>query len=307
MKTADDYQDGFNDFDVIEVPDVEERVIFDDQVGPKAEPQEPADDGAKGDQADEERQRQERSERAKAREAKKRETSRLRYKEMDRRMHEASERAAAEAVRNEQLAEEIKGLLKERADTIAARRRDALESGNTDEFDRLDAELDEVRYKLRQHGEKPAAPERTERKPAAEPNDMHPAARAWIEENDWMSDEEHAELADKAVQIERRLRKEGTPISMKLYRKLDDELSKLPEYRELMGMEPEQTESAEGEPPAASRPTRTPVARVTDDTPPARPAKGVKFTDYDKQTIRSVGLDPDDPKVRAAYLKRKMG
>lgn len=225
-------------------------------------------------------------------------------KEVGRRKAIEEELVAVKA-RNDLLAEELNKKTTEYSDTrekeLLKLRADALESGELDKFATLSDELIDLKL-LRQ---KPVV---SEEKPVTkrvevedDVPDLHPAARAWIDENGWYNNPKHAERARRAEQIQNDLLSSGYELSDDLYSELD---------RRLFAQDRPKAQEIEDEIPSGTRvkqpakPGHIAAPSSADAGTPPKPKSG-DFTQRDIAVMRMSNLDPNNPKHREAYLKRR--
>ena len=155
-----------------------------------------------------------------------------------------------------------------------------------------------------QHQHRDQEQEQTRRQQQEEGGSIHPSARAWLDRNPWFADPKNKHLAKYAQDMEAELRKGGMAIGDDLYEELDQALNELDEYREARGEFDED--------PEPKQQSRQPINRPRHILPPSRGdnsdksrKNGPRLTDYDRQTMKRFGLDPNDEIHKSAYLKRK--
>lgn len=220
-----------------------------------------------------------------------------RINELTRKMREAEERAFAAETRAAELEAERSRMtsesLTQREQDLIARRKEAVEDGEMEQIIELGDELMNLRLE-RANARQPVIPVRQ----APEQNSIHPAAEAWLSRNEWFDDENHASVAQEAQRIEKELLDGGMKYSEKLYEVIDTMLVKTPVYKAAFS-EPGAAK------PRAEKPNHIAPASRSGE-PPAREKPG-QLTQNDIQTMRTWGFDMNNPKHRAAYLKRKGG
>lgn len=239
--------------------------------------------------------------------------------ELTRQKHEATEAAAAAAARAELLEEEVRTLKAAKPEpkaadadeaALLAKKKKALEDADLELFSEVNDQLLELRLKKERETRKPSrvdeeGDEVDDRQARREPPPIDPAAKAWIDENDWFAKPENKHLRSAAVQEQNRLiKEEGLKIGPKLYERLNERLRELAEFDEVLGDEPEERKP----PPKATEkpPQRRQVVSPPsdDDDIPSKPKPG-QLTEHDKRHMRAWRLNPDDPVQRAKYLANK--
>jgi len=239
-----------------------------------------------------------------------------RINKLVRAQHEAEERAAAAEAARELAYQELQELrrqfrvgdpelLNERERAITDLKRQAIEAmdlGAYDLLNREELELRDARARLQAEQQRPRpAPPQPE-----EP--LHPAAEVWLSRNPWVRDRANDALAARLVRLEAQLMQdEGLSPGDQLYRRLDEELLKLPEFDVVRGViENGPTLVSEAVVSPASGRQRSVISQPGrgDLPPPARPDGAPRqLTDHDKRTMRMFRLDPGNPGHRASYLK----
>lgn len=237
---------------------------------------------------------------------KKHDRAQKRINDLTREKHELRERAAAAETKlyvlqtqmhkiNESSTAVAAQTLAEREADLMARKKEAINAGDFDAYDRLSEEIYAVRRKVEQFAARPPAPDplpEQEKIPESK-RDIHPAAQEWLDNNEWINDPVNSHLVAEAEVAEARLLRSGIPIGPALYKKLDAELLRLPEFSGLIK--------------ADSGPPRSVVAPPTRGGVPPQPPQQGRLTDQDKAIMRRHGLDANDPEIRAMYLSRKRG
>ncbi len=194
--------------------------------------------------------------------------------------------------------------LSERETELALLKKEAIDEGDLDAYDKAQEELYDIRQNRQRQEAEQAKPEADTEEANAQADPIHPTAEAWITRNQWFQSKDNDYLADQAMRIEARLRlEEKLDVGEKLYERLDEELAKLPEFDYVLGdVTPAKSEDTADD---DDKPKST-VARPSNGAePPATPARPGALTKYDIETMRRFGLDHNDPKVRSAYLSRK--
>lgn len=150
--------------------------------------------------------------------------------------------------------------------------------------------------------------------PQAAPQ-VHPAAQEWLSSNDWYTAKDEYDrpayptLAHEATSLYHRLRETYGGDSKELFDELNSRLSDYPEFeRVLKKADKPKVNGDEPKAKAPERPSRqntAPANAHADDrgAPTAGGAREPTLDKHDKATLRALGKDPDDPKVRAAYIK----
>ncbi len=300
------------DNDLIEVPDEFLEELSGDNDEPKDKPEEdtkdndedpdpkPADEEVIGD-ADHEPD-------PKPAPKKKKNDYQKRINEFSKETKTANEqRAAAETQRDlatdraEKAEQELLKLRSEsstqREQDLLEQRKTAMDDGEIEKIVELGDEITQVRI------DRSSAPKEAPPKPVKTESDhkpVHDSATTWINKNEWYNDPDHEDLAEAAESIEKDLRQSGMKIGAALYKELDKRLSKNPGYSAIKESGDEDPKDEDPEKPNHLAPSDRGGA------PPSREKAG-QLTQHDKRTMRQYQLDPNDPKHRAAYLKRKAG
>ncbi|RJQ53483.1 MAG: hypothetical protein C4521_07495 [Actinobacteria bacterium] len=279
--------------DTIEVPEPD-KVTFSDK--PDGTPEPPQEE-------------------AKAEPAEKPKRNRKDYQErinqLVRSAHEAEERAAAAEAKALLLDEQLKTIREQYGKTVnetqtkaeqelIERKKKAIDEGDMSAYDEASEAL--LQLRLQRNAQTPErAPDQAK---AAEQPAFHPAAKAWMDRNAWFLAQENKHLARTVAKIEAKLvapkDKGGAGLEYgdELYRKIDEELAKLPEFDDVRGVIEDEPE------PERPKTVVSPPSRGGE--PPPKPKTG-SLTRYDIQTMRTFGLDPNNVKHRSAYLARKSG
>lgn len=214
---------------------------------------------------------------------------------------EAEERAKAAEERLAELTraaqESSNQQLKQREAELLSARTRAEEDGDLSAITKITDDLMDVRFQLR---EKPVEAKRPEPEKVdgealrrqEQPVEMHPAARQWVEKNQWISRPENSRLLEIALEIEADLmHSEGYIPGPALYRELTAKLKDHDEFSSVFKKNSQPSAPNHIAPPATSSGSER--------------SKPGSLTPYDIQAIRMVGLDPNNPRARAAYLKNK--
>lgn len=240
----------------------------------------------------------------------------LTYKE-----RQANERAAAAETRMElrerELLASTSRVLADRERELIEQKEAAVNAGDMKTYDEVQVKLGKLR-ELEGYGANPEIPERpnVEKAQAGDlPPDMPPlapAAQAWLQDNAWFNAEGNQALADKAIKLEQELADEYGARNFRMYVELDRRLAEDAEFAHVLNLQGQDasgqggTSAEETPPPAAQTP---PPANGGDrgaaPPPPTETKNANGLTDYDIQTMRRFNLNPNDPKVRETYLKRK--
>lgn len=230
--------------------------------------------------------------------------------------HESDEARAAAEAKAALLEQQLQDARKtapqiaadERERAVTERKAQALKDMDLAAYDAAMSELLEIRIERKAaNAEKPAR----ETRAPAEDGGIHPAAQAWLHRSPWFNARENQHLAAEVVRIQNRLIKDGMQYSEELYRKIDEELDKLPEFdpvRQPARVKPAEAPAADAAAdtaPEVPRPRSIVSPPTGSDVPSApRPRPGA-LTKYDIETMKRFGLDHSNPKVRDAYLARK--
>ncbi len=223
----------------------------------------------------------------------------------------SNERASAAEVKRDLETERANqaeaALLKLRSETSTQRenelleqRKIALKDGELEQVVELGDKLTKVHIDRANIPEPAAVQKQPERKePDVEP--LPQSTESWIDENGWYEDPKHSDLARSAERIERDLIQSGMGYGDALYKELDKRLSKNPGYAAVNQLGDED--------PNKDKDLERPNHLASSERGGAQPTreKAGQLTEYDKRTMKNYRLDPLDPKVRAAYLKRKAG
>lgn len=303
------------DLDVIEVPDDVSKILIGDTAEGEKKEESGAekesgeqDAGAKAEEAPEEKKRRKHSDFQK------------RLDELTREKHEAREaKAAAEAKAEllEQQLREIKAAktasteatdLEKRERELIEKRRQAEEDGDLARYSEASDELIEVRIKRHAVEFAPAAKaEEVQQTKVADrgSEQLVPEAKQWLENNPWFSERGNEHLADEVISIQERLISEyGYDLrkpadAKKVYEEISKEIRRRPEFDKFTR---EYSDATETDTRSQQRSHIAPPSRGGEA--PERPVTG-QLTQYDIRAMKMVGIDPADPKARAAYLKRK--
>lgn len=211
----------------------------------------------------------------------------------------AEERAAAAEARNDLLREELERIKNEsfesREKAITEKRTAAVTEGDLEIVTQLSDEL----MNLRLERQKPVVEERkpVQQPPQDDEPNIDPAAQTWLDRNLWYYDPKNAEQARKAEQIQNELLANGWEFSDELYSELDKRLKGAARATE------ERDPTPTGKPTPA-KPGHIAAPSPGGDNPNPKPKAG-QFTQRDADVMRTFKLDPNDPKQRAAYLKRR--
>ena len=160
------------------------------------------------------------------------------------------------------------------------------------------------RERSRSRVQKQEVPTKAPSQPSPAQTQVHPAAQDWLQSNAWYQETDeynrpkHPTLASEATNVYHRLRATYGMDSKELFDELNRELAQLPEFERVL--------KKPAKPP--ERPTRQNTApanvHATDARAPENGAARENALDRsDKAKLRALGKDPDDPKVRAAYIK----
>lgn len=212
------------------------------------------------------------------------------------------EKAAAQAARdllkseNEELKQQLEEAKKAReappsdaTAQIELLRKKRLEAIQNDDIAASYDINDEIVRLQSQPAVKPAQAPEPVAAPQAPPaqQEVHPEAQKWLGRNEWYYKPDNKTLAREADYIESQLRQQGYGYSEALYEELDRQLSMLPEFT----------------PVSHSKPRVAPPSRGGE--PPNKPVPN-QLSDYDIMVMRKTpGLDSNNPKHRAAYLRYK--
>lgn len=310
---ADENEDMLSD--TIEVPDAAAQTILVDDAESVASAEAEAAGVLADAGRDEEQEDGEQEETPEQRKARKKSDYQKRIGELVRARHEAEEaRAAAEAkadLLERRLQEAAQGAvspgddnktdLKRLEQELIEKRKEATADADLEAFAEVNDRLTAVRNKMvRQEAE------RTKEEPAAEaPAEMVPEAKAWLDSNAWFNASGNEHLAGEVLRIERNLLREGynlkDPQSAKeLYNAIDEEIRQRPEFDEVIGVITPSGEAAVRKPQPRSH--IAPPSRGGEAPERAKPGE---LKPQDITAIRRAGLDPNDPKVRATFLKYK--
>ncbi len=178
---------------------------------------------------------------------------------------------------------------------ITEKRTAAVEAGDLDASIQLSDEL--FALKLDRQKSVIEEPKYTQKAENNDEDDIHPSAQAWLDRNLWYYDGNSAEKARKAEEIQNELLVGGMTFSDELYSEVDKRLKAQT-----------RSEDIDPAPAPAGKPTPAKPGHLAapssggDDNPKPKPNE---FTDRDKSVMRQFKLDPDDPKARAAYMKRR--
>ena len=234
-------------------------------------------------------------------------------KEVSKRKREQAARLAAEekvAAFEQQLAEANRMLNEykekevetgaEREKELTEQRDKALDEGDLSVYSKLNDELLDLKVNRRtQQIIKPAE----QHNPAA--NKQSPAARDWMTDNaDWFQKE--PEKTNRAIALERQLRREGYKVSdPKLYEKIDEMLeAEFGDTGSGDGMDEELGgEHIDNLDTSASPPT----PRDQGDGRRQRTNQSGRMTAGDIANMRKFQLDPNDPVQRKQYMDNKDG
>lgn len=143
-------------------------------------------------------------------------------------------------------------------------------------------------------------------------NAPHPSASKWLESNPWYTERSdegvliHPALKVSAEREYLDLRKTYGEDSEELFEALQSRLSELPDFDRVLHAKEEKPKPAEKQPP--KRPSRQNTAPSNkhgdDDSAGKMDRNGAPtLSDHDIAKLRALDLDPDDPKVRLAYMK----
>jgi hypothetical protein len=185
-----------------------------------------------------------------------------------------------------------------RAKDLQARRDAALEAGEMAEYNKLNDELTDVRFDLRERRRRPPVETKIEVEqeppPKTNTSGLSKAAAAWVEDNeDWLGEDQ--EKAANAAKIERQLINEGYLVTdPDLYAELDRRLSGYGREEEI-----DDTDDIV-EPPRRGASAGVP-RNSGNQRPSSRPGA---LTRTDLQKMRNAGFDPDNPADRKGWLDR---
>ena len=315
--------------DTIEVPDTD-LVVLEEMASPPSKDEEqekakePGEDEKAGKETDE---KQDKEQEEISEEEKEKQHKRDLYKtprnKLVREWHEAHEQAAAQKARAELLEQELAEFkktteaeddplkeLNERQQQLTDDLKAAADDADLESYNSARLELDEINNKIMEvrfskpaekEDEKPAAPESEAH---AEQEGPHPSAQEWMDRNEWFFNPKHDYLAAYAQKVEAQLQSEGMRMGPKLYEKMDEILSEVPGYEEVMGNE--ENHGNEG-----NEDTGKPSGKPKHLTAPSRPGNGPtkpkpgELSEYDKKTMRMAKLDPNNEQHKATYLKYK--
>lgn len=212
---------------------------------------------------------------------------------------QAEERAAAAEARLAELqAQQSETQHKSATEQYKAQRRELLQkledarfNGDTDAAVTYQEELEDLRQQYA------TPPKQSERQPHPVVQDPPQAQQEWVSGKDWLhSDPVAFATADAAL---RSLEQQGyDPNDAATYAQLDKELAKrLPEHYP----KPQKQEQRSAFQSPSGGPARNGEGRTTTRQ------NGTRLTKTDLQTMRMVGMDPQSPKDRKAYLQRNAG
>ncbi|MCG7931965.1 MAG: hypothetical protein N0E44_18185 [Candidatus Thiodiazotropha lotti] len=323
--------------DTIEVPDTD-LVVLEEMASPpskdeeqeqaKDKDKEPGEDEKAGKETDE---KQDKEQEELSEEEKEKQHKRDLYKtprnKLVREWHEAHEQAAAQKARAELLEQELAEVkkakeaeddplkeLNERQQQLTDDLKAAADDADLEAYNSARLELDEINNKIMEvrfqkpaekDDEKPAAPESEAR---AEQEGPHPAAQEWMDRNEWFFNPKHDYLAAYAQKVEAQLQSEGMRMGPKLYEKMDEILSEVPGYEEVMGTA---KHGNDGDGNEGNEDSGKPTGKPKHLTAPSRPGNGPtkpkpgELSEYDKKTMRMAKLDPNNEQHKATYLKYK--
>jgi hypothetical protein len=295
------------DFDTIEVPDEARTILADQDEAAEQEEDKPGQEEKPVEQQETREERQQR----------KRNDYQKRLNELVRQKHEAEERAAAAEARAELLEqrrleaekgahESTTSLLKQREQELIERRRIAEEVGDMKSYSEVSDELFKVRGRM---SDKPAEADKPAPKKVAPPP-IAPEATAWLETNAWFNDPKNDHLAAEVERIEGELIRRGYNLNnpdqaKRLYAEIDRRIRQFPEFDSVLGVAEEEQEEQEHKEPEKKPVPRSHIAPPSRGGEAPQRQKAGELTQHDIRAIKTFGLNPEDPKVRAAYLKRK--
>jgi hypothetical protein len=204
--------------------------------------------------------------------------------------------------------ESTKSILTQREQELIEKRRKAEEDGDMAAYSVASDELFDVRGRMREPEPEPER-QQAPRKQAPS-NDMVPEASEWLGANAWFVDQANSHLADEVLRIQAELvtpRSHGgrgydlnnSEQAKKVYAEIDRRIRELPEFDAVLGIEHEE-EAEEPERKPAPRSHIAPPSRGGEALQRVKPGELGK---HDISAIKAAGLDPNDPKVRATYIK----
>jgi hypothetical protein len=325
--------------DVIEVPD-EDLTILTDMANPSKDGEEVQPDtekelekesdeetaGKKSESGDENQDDEHLSEEDQTKQQKRNLYKTPRNK-LVREWHTAHEEAAAQKARAELLEQEVAELkkgqkeapeplqtLQDQQKTLIDQCNLAAEDSDLEAYQTARNELDAVNNQIMEmRFNKPVEEEGQTETPDApgnqEPQAPHPAAQAWMDQNEWFFNPKNDYLAAYAQKIEFQLREEkGMKMGPKLYEELNRQLAEIPGYEDVIGKRAQQSDADEinqdvGKPKPQGKPKHL-MAPSRAGNGPTKPKPG-ELTQYDIQTMKRAKLDPNNPDHKAAYLKYK--
>lgn len=236
-----------------------------------------------------------------------------RINELTRARKSAEERAAAAEARlkvveqeREQEAKELQR--KQRESELVAERKAAEDEGDLEAYSKANDEIVDIRLERKQ----PVQHSESTEKPETQPDEVkiHDAAQAWIERNAWYQDSNNEDLAQEVEHIEQGFRDRGEPIGEALYAKIDQVIAVDPRFADVRpdtgGQETEKAEQeTESQRPQPEGKPNLPAA-PTNPGETANPGqqKG-RLTQHDIRTMRTFKLDPNNPTHRKTYLEYK--
>ncbi len=172
----------------------------------------------------------------------------------------------------------------------------------------LDREKSRALANKKKPDEKP--PQQEYREPRQQ--QVHPSAQKWMNSNAWYTDKDdsdrpaHPALAYVAEREYAQLRDRMGGDSDELFYELDKRLKEFPEFQRVLSPPKKEEEKL---PERPSRQNTSPANSNATDTGDEKETgkREYKLDKHDKAKLRAMKLDPDDPKVRAAYIKFNPG
>lgn len=153
-------------------------------------------------------------------------------------------------------------------------------------------------------------PQRQEYVPPQRTAEPHPSAKQWLSENAWYNAADdygrtaYPTLKAEADSLYLALKARYGGDSQELFTELDAALADLPEFERVYAGRKKVTDEPPKAPDRPSRQNTAPNTRADDrGSPTAGNGNDPRLDKNDKAKLRAMGKDPDDPKVRAAYIK----
>lgn len=186
----------------------------------------------------------------------------------------AQARIAADQQRAKAQLDEREQALTSQEQALTAQRRKALEEDDLEAFDRVDAELTEVRFTRQALAQQRTQP------PARDPaDDVVPAAKAWVEKNPRFNTDQA--FRQKVLEVNKTLQDEGYNLAHpRFYQELDRRLN----------------------PPKQRSGDVAGVARGSASS--GRPTSQTRLTEADLKSMARYNMNPNSPEHRRAWAKR---